>query len=80
MLQAALNGSRTPEEHPAIPHTPDELANAARGAVDAGADLVHVHAYTAGVETLAAEAVAQRMRETTRIVSCNHAVASNGGM
>src|SRR6266571_4780671 len=28
----------------------------------------------------AAEAVAQRMRETTRIVSCNHAVASNGGM
>jgi uncharacterized protein (DUF849 family) len=59
MLQAALNGSRTREEHPAIPHTPDELANAARGAVDAGAELVHVHAYRAGVETLAAEAVAQ---------------------
>jgi|SRR5947209_14621541 len=57
MLQAARLTAPA-EEHPAIPQTPDELANAARGA-DAGADLVHVHAYTAAVETLAAEAVAQ---------------------
>lgn len=58
MLQAALNGSRTPDEHPAIPRTPAELAHAARGAVDAGADLVHVHAYANGAETLAAHGVA----------------------
>jgi uncharacterized protein (DUF849 family) len=25
MLQVALNGGRTPEEHPRIPRTPDEL-------------------------------------------------------
>jgi uncharacterized protein (DUF849 family) len=58
MLQAALNGARTHDEHPAIPRTPDELAHAARGAVEAGADVVHVHAYADGVETLAAHAVA----------------------
>ena len=58
MLQAALNGSRTPHEHPAIPRTPHELARAARGTVNAGADLVHVHAYANGLETLAADAVA----------------------
>jgi uncharacterized protein (DUF849 family) len=58
MLQAALNGSRTADEHPAIPRTPDELAHAARGAVNAGADVVHVHAYTNGAETFAADAVA----------------------
>ena len=54
LLQAALNGSRTPAEHPAIPRTPDELAAAARGAVDAGARALHLHAYDDGVETLAA--------------------------
>jgi len=54
-LQAALNGSRTPAEHPAIPHTPDEIAEAARTSVAAGADLVHVHAYDEdGTETMAA--------------------------
>lgn len=53
-LQAALNGARTDAEHPAIPRTPNELAVAARAAVDAGADVVHVHAFDAdGVETLA---------------------------
>ncbi|MGI8804792.1 MAG: 3-keto-5-aminohexanoate cleavage protein [Thermoleophilaceae bacterium] len=36
LLQAALNGSRTPAEHPAVPRTPDELAAEARAAVDAG--------------------------------------------
>jgi uncharacterized protein (DUF849 family) len=53
-LQVALNGARTDAEHPSIPRTPTELAAAARGAVDAGADVVHVHAFDAdGVETLA---------------------------
>jgi uncharacterized protein (DUF849 family) len=53
-LQVALNGARTDAEHPSIPRTPTELAAAARAAVDAGADVVHVHAFDAdGVETLA---------------------------
>jgi uncharacterized protein (DUF849 family) len=42
-LKACLNGSRTPGEHPALPVTPAQLAAAARAAVDAGAEAVHVH-------------------------------------
>ena len=61
-LQAALNGARTDAEHPAIPRTPNELAVAARAAVDAGADVVHVHAFDAdGVETLAPEPCAEAL-------------------
>jgi uncharacterized protein (DUF849 family) len=61
-LQAALNGARTDAEHPAIPRTPNELAAAARAAVDAGADVVHVHAYAEGAETLAPEPCAEALR------------------
>ena len=42
MLQAALNGDR---DHPATPRTSQAVALEARGAVDAGADVVHVHAF-----------------------------------
>jgi uncharacterized protein (DUF849 family) len=55
LLEAALNGHRSPAEHPAIPRTPAELAREARASVDAGADVLHVHAYNAGQETLEAE-------------------------
>ncbi len=62
-LQAALNGARTDAEHPAIPRTPNELAVAARAAVDAGADVVHVHVFDAdGVETLAPGPCAEALR------------------
>jgi uncharacterized protein (DUF849 family) len=63
LLKACLNGSRTPEEHPAVPRTPDELAREARDAVDAGAEVLHLHAYdAAGAETLAAEPSAAALR------------------
>jgi uncharacterized protein (DUF849 family) len=63
LLQAALNGSRSRSEHPAIPRTPDELARDSRAAVDAGADVLHIHAFDpAGVETLAAEPCAAALR------------------
>jgi uncharacterized protein (DUF849 family) len=63
LLQVALNGARTPAEHPAIPRTPTELASEARAAVAAGAQVVHLHAYDAeGVETLAAEPCAGALR------------------
>lgn len=49
-LQAALNGDRI---HPGAPRTPAAIAEAARVAVDAGAQSVHVHAFDdAGLETL----------------------------
>lgn len=59
-LQAALNGDRL---HPAAPRTPSAIAEAARAAVDAGADSVHVHSFDElGHETLAPTACAQVLR------------------
>jgi uncharacterized protein (DUF849 family) len=43
LIQAALNGGRSREEHPAVPLTPAELAADARACVDAGAEVVHFH-------------------------------------
>jgi uncharacterized protein (DUF849 family) len=42
-VKVALNGSRAAAEHPALPVTPAELAAAARDAVAAGAEAVHLH-------------------------------------
>jgi uncharacterized protein (DUF849 family) len=42
-IKACLNGRRGPEEHPAVPVTPAQLAAAAAGAVSAGAEAVHIH-------------------------------------
>lgn len=43
MLQACLNGSRTRNDHPAIPCTPSEIAADAEKAVLAGAAELHIH-------------------------------------
>ena len=60
LLQAALNGDSI---HPAAPRTPAAIAEAARAAVDAGAQSVHVHAFDdAGRETLAGAACAKVLR------------------
>jgi uncharacterized protein (DUF849 family) len=59
-LQAALNGDRI---HPAAPRHPAAIAEAARAAVDAGAQSVHVHAFDdAGRETLEGAACAKVLR------------------
>lgn len=59
-LQAALNGDRI---HPAAPRTPTTIAEAARAAVDAGAQSVHVHAFDdAGRETIEGAACARVLR------------------
>jgi len=60
MLQAALNGDR---DHPATPRSPQAVASDARAAVDAGADVVHVHAFDLeGVQTLDGAACAAVVR------------------
>ena len=60
LLQVALNGER---EHPATPRTPAELAAEARAAVDAGAQVLHLHPYDeSGRQTLAAEPCAAALR------------------
>jgi uncharacterized protein (DUF849 family) len=43
LLHACLNGSRKPEEHPAVPVTPEDLAADACRVVEAGAGALHVH-------------------------------------
>ncbi|CAN5773816.1 3-keto-5-aminohexanoate cleavage protein [soil metagenome] len=42
-VKAAINGSRTPDQHPNLPVTPEQLAAAAVEAVEAGAKAVHMH-------------------------------------
>lgn len=61
-MKAALNGNRSPDEHPGLPITPRQLAKAAREAVQAGADALHLHPRNAaGAESLDAENVAQAL-------------------
>jgi uncharacterized protein (DUF849 family) len=43
LLQAAINGSRTAADHPAVPLYPEQLAEAAVASVAAGAEAVHLH-------------------------------------
>jgi uncharacterized protein (DUF849 family) len=59
-IQVALNGSRQREEHPALPLTSWDLAQAATEAVAAGAGDVHVHVRAAnGEESLSGPDVAR---------------------
>ena len=63
LLQACLNGSRSPAEHPRVPTLADELAAESAAAWMAGAHSVHVHPRDpSGRQTLApgicAEAIA----------------------
>ncbi len=63
LVEACLNGSRTDAEHPAVPRTPEAIAAAARASVDAGAGVLHVHAYDDdGAETLAPDPCAAVLR------------------
>ncbi|MCC3778822.1 3-keto-5-aminohexanoate cleavage protein [Streptomyces sp. UNOB3_S3] len=43
MLQVCLNGSRRREQYPGLPVGPVELTAAARAAVEAGAEDIHLH-------------------------------------
>jgi uncharacterized protein (DUF849 family) len=64
-LQAALNGDRI---HLTVPRTPHEIAEAARGAINAGAHSVHVHAFDdAGRETLDGTVCAEVLRAIRKV-------------
>lgn len=45
LIQAALNGSRSPVLNPAIPFKPESLASEAKKAVASGAASIHFHVY-----------------------------------
>jgi uncharacterized protein (DUF849 family) len=58
-LKACINGARTPDQHPELPVTPEQLTRAAAAAHPAGARAVHMHPKTAdGVDSLQPEVVA----------------------
>jgi len=57
-VKACINGARTPDQHPKLPVTPEQLASAAVAAHQAGAKAVHMHPKNAdGVDSLLAEHV-----------------------
>jgi uncharacterized protein (DUF849 family) len=57
-LKACINGARTPDQHPNLPVTPEQLAAAAVAAHQAGAQAVHMHPKTAdGKDSLEPAAV-----------------------
>ena len=52
-VKACINGARTPDQHPNLPVTPEQLAAEALAAHGAGAKAVHMHPKTAdGVDSL----------------------------
>lgn len=58
-VKACLNGARTPQAHPALPLTPDQLGADALAAHRAGAKAVHLHPKTRyGVDSLDPDVVA----------------------
>ena len=57
-VKACINGARTPDQHPNLPVTPDQLAAEALAAHQAGAKAVHMHPKTAdGVDSLQPDVV-----------------------
>jgi uncharacterized protein (DUF849 family) len=67
LLEAALNGGRSPADHPAMPVSPAQLGAAAAEAAQAGAGAVHFHVRRAdGRESLAAIDVALAVAEVRR--------------
>jgi uncharacterized protein (DUF849 family) len=68
LVQACLNGSRRRNEHVAVPVSPQELADAARRAVAAGAAELHVHPrLPGGADTLAAVPCAKTIEEIREV-------------
>lgn len=58
-VKACINGARTPDQHPNLPVTPEELAAAALSAHQAGAKAVHMHPKTPdGKDSLEPDVVA----------------------
>ncbi|MCV7372511.1 3-keto-5-aminohexanoate cleavage protein [Mycolicibacterium arabiense] len=57
-LKACINGARTPDQHPGLPVTPAQLAEAAVRSHQAGAQAVHMHPKTPdGKDSLEPDAV-----------------------
>lgn len=63
LLKAAINGGRPTSEHPAVPRTIEQIVEASRAVIAAGADVVHAHVITEdGAQTIEPEAVGAWVR------------------
>ncbi|WP_460959584.1 3-keto-5-aminohexanoate cleavage protein [Parasphingorhabdus pacifica] len=63
MLQACLNGARSPREHHHLPVRPEHLAQAAATSIEAGATALHIHPKSNdGVDSLHPHIVAAALR------------------
>ncbi len=68
-LKACVNGARTPDQHPDLPVTPEQLADAASATHRAGAKAVHMHPKsTEGVDSLEPEVVGGAVEAVRRAV------------
>ena len=68
LVVAALNGGRSPADHPAVPVSPAQLGAATAEAAGAGAGAVHFHVRAPdGRESLAAADVAGAVTEVRRL-------------
>lgn len=68
-LKACVNGARTPDQHPNLPVTPQQIAEAAAAAHRAGAKAVHMHPKTAdGVDSLRPDVVAAAVDAVRHVV------------
>lgn len=68
-LKACINGARTPDQHPNLPVTPEQLASEAVAAHAAGARAVHLHPKTTdGVDCLRSDAVAAAVTAVRRAI------------
>jgi uncharacterized protein (DUF849 family) len=78
LLQAALNGPFTKDEHPAMPVTAQELAADARACVEAGAGAIHLHPRNRhGEETLDPDTINATVRQVR--VACGVPVGVSTG-
>jgi uncharacterized protein (DUF849 family) len=79
VIKAALNGGRTREEHPRIPITPSELAEAAKESVAAGAGAIHFHVRGAdSKETLEPDDVAAALAAVRAAIPATPVGVSTG--
>jgi uncharacterized protein (DUF849 family) len=79
LIQAAINGSRTKTEHPAIPVTAEQQAQESRAAVAAGSSSIHVHVRDAsGIESLKHDDVT-RCLDTIRAACPNTPIGVSTG-
>jgi uncharacterized protein (DUF849 family) len=68
-IEAAINGARTPDQHPGLPVTPEQLAAEAVAAHRAGGQVVHLHPKTPdGVDSLLPDTVAAAITAVRRAI------------